>query len=134
MRSAPRVLALSLTALAVLLLARLGLAQGLPADGDPFSGVSAADSAHMSAINGVPGANGLADGAGAGTGAKCGSGCDGAQVTEIGAPATQQITYGNSYTVNVSASNHQTTVVGPGLINTSGGLNSAGGGNAGSGN
>ena len=87
----------------------------------------------MSAINGVPGATGLPGGSGAGAGSKCGTGCDGATLTEIGAPVTQQITYGNSITVNVSASNHQTTIVG-GTINTSGGLNTAGGGNAGSGN
>jgi hypothetical protein len=138
MRSARQFITLSFISLAMLLLAGLlsvspGLAQGLPAEGDPFAGVPAADGAYMSAVSGQPGASGLPSAAGRENGTDCGTACGAGAATNMATPVTQQMTYGNSVTVNVSASNHQTTIVG-GTINTSGGLNAAGGGNAGSGN
>lgn len=133
MRSARQFTKFSFRSLAMLPLVGLlsaspGFAQGLPAESDPFAGVPAASGAYISAVSGQPGASALPSAAGRENGTDCGTACGAGAATNMATPVTQQMTYGNSVTVNVSASNHQTTIVN-GQINTSGGINAAGGGN-----
>ena len=128
MRSAPYAAVCSLMALSMLFLASPGFAQGLPPEGDPFAGVSAVAAADMSGASGQPGAAGLPGTAGQQNDPACGTACGSETATNLGAPAAQQITYGNATNVTVTAINNQSSSIGTAVINAAGGLNSAGGG------
>lgn len=125
-------------ALAVLIFAAPAFAQSQPTSGtDPFSGVPAVDADKMSAVGGEL-AGGLRIGTSTrvetsdcGAGASCGGGVPG---NAVGATTRDVSASGNTYSVNVTAINIQTTITGPGVINTGGGLNAAGGGGASAGN
>lgn len=128
MRSAPYSAAFSLIALPMLVLATPGFAQGLPPEGDPFAGVSPVGAADMSAVSGQSGA-GLPGAAGPGKDPDCGTECGTDTATSLGAPTSRQIIHGNSTKATVSAINNQSSSIGTAVINTTGGLNSAVGGN-----
>ena len=127
-------------ALVALLFAVPAFAQSLPSSaqpsnaGDPFSGVAAVDSDQMSTVSGE-----LAGGIGVRTSTRtesgesgdCGALCGGgASNTAVGATSTDVAASGNTTTINVTAINNQTTIIGPSFINTSGGINAATGGGA----
>ena len=127
-------------ALAVLIFAAPAFAQSQPSSSsDPFSGVPAVDSDQMSAVSGE-----FAGGVGTGTSTRiepgnCGAGApcgDGVPGNAVGTTTRDVSASGNRVRISVTAINNQTSIVGPGVINTSGGLNSAGGGgvSAGAGN
>lgn len=129
MRSSLRFTTFGFNGLLMLLLASPGFAQGLPVEGDPFAGVSAVDGTHMSAVSGQPGATGLPGATGREDGSDCGAACGTDSATSLVTPGTQQVTYGNSTSVRVTAINNQSSSLGSAVINTAGGLNAAGGGN-----
>ena len=118
-----------LVTLAVLFIGAPAFAQSQSSSGDPFSGVTAVDSDQMSAVSGE-----RAPGIGAGTSTQTGTGgCGaGAQCTggltgnAVGTTTSDRSVSGNTVRINVTAINIQTSIVGPGVINTGGGLNSAG--------
>lgn len=120
-------------ALAVLLIGAPAFAQSQTSSGnDPFSGVPAVENDRMSAIGGE-----LAGQVSAGSStpietSNCGAGaqCDGGVASNaVGTTTRDYSASGNTIRVNVTAINNQTTIVGPSIINTSGGSNAASGGN-----
>jgi len=134
MKSTQRLAPLCLRGLSALLLTGLlwaspGFAQSLPAEGDPFAGVSTVDGALMSAVSGQPGATGQPSAAGQENGSECGAACGTGSAVNLAKPVTEQVTYGNSTTVNVTAINNQSSSLGSVRIDTSGGFNIGGGGN-----
>jgi len=123
---------IALAAFVVLFIGAPAFAQSQSSSsGDPFSGVPAVDSDQMSAVSGE-----FAGGVGTGSSTRigtsgCGALCEGgAQSGAVGTTTRDVSASGNTVSVNVTAINIQTSIVGPGVINTSGGINSATGGGA----
>jgi hypothetical protein len=123
MRSALRFLTLCLCVLPILILASPGFAQSLPAEGDPFAGVSAVAGIHMSSVSGQPGATGLPGNMSPENGTECGTACGSDSAARLATPVTMKVKYGSSSNVRVTAINNQTSIIGTAVIDASGGGN-----------
>ncbi len=120
--------------LAVLLFSAPAFAQSqTSSNSDPFSGLAAVESDQMSAASGerTAGVIGEDISANFGTGnCDAGAQCGGsAPSNDVGTTTRDVSGSGNTIRINVTAVNIQTSIVGPSIINTNGGSNSAGGGN-----
>jgi hypothetical protein len=122
MKSAAHLFAVGVVVLAGALFAGPATAQSQQVGiADPFSGMPSADNEQMSDVSGE--APGIAD---ARTPAAVSGGNGGAVGTDVGSTTRDVSASGNGMTVNVTAINVQTSVIGSAVLNTSGGVNSAG--------